>query len=381
VGAALARRPELARVGTLWFGPGWKTGHLKPLLGGSPHLSGLHALRLGDPIRGPREPALERLIAGLALPALDSLAVDLGPHPEPDWDPYLPRSGPPLRRLYFSGEAERYGDWEYPDLDWLLRSRHGRALTDAAIRLAVDLIDYGPHVATAPLGGALRRLKDSRLESLTVVGSLADLLACPDWGSVTRLASHGFTDDSELCQLLAAPQARPLRSLALEQWLHYVPGPDLPAALKEEAWPYLRRLSMRGPVSLLSGSYRRHLLRLDLALAEGHLTAVEAVAAEDLPQLRWLTLAVASVSELAPLFNTTRMPNLCTLVLAGLESLNKSALRALARAPGLPHLSLVGARRYAARSWYVLRDGEGIPVAPGEDPVEEDWLEPDPLAD
>lgn len=386
--AKLCQRSELSRVTTLCIAgyAGWRVADLEPLLTDCPSLATLRALRLGQ---GPTEnEAIAHLIRNLACPSLDSLAVENRVDRE-RWRDCLPPAGPPLRRACFLGHEEDNGwneetnestwEWDQPDLDWLLASRHGPTLEVAILRLSVDHIDYGDYVAVAPPGAACARLATSQLRHLELEGwFVARLLAAKDWGLLQSLTLHGDLRDC-VAAVLAAPQAAGLRSLVLD---------PLPNAMFRNLDPSDRLLighSLRHlalycyDLSCLAGGTCPGLLRLAVGELATNTGLVESIATADLSELRWLHLRVLQgATELKALARSAHLPNLCTLLVTGTDAVT-GWLDDLARARNLPHLSLVGVGRYQPTRWWVLGGGQALPVADEVIPLDEDWW--DPLAD
>jgi uncharacterized protein (TIGR02996 family) len=289
--AKLRQRLELGRVTTLCIAgyPGWRAADLEPLLTDCPHLAVLRALRLGQ---GPTESeATAHLIRNLACPSLDSLAVENRVERE-RWRDCLPPTGPPLRRVCFLGHEEDNGwneetneytwEWDQPDLDWLLASRHGPTLEVATLRLTVDHIDYGGYIAVAPPGAACARLATSRLRHLELGGgfeSVERLLEAVDWGTILSLVLHGDLGDT-LAAVLAAPQATGLRSLVLD------PGQDEPGNLVpsdlEQVGRSLRHLALYCyDLTCLAGGSCPGLLRLAVGEMATNTGLVESIAGRE----------------------------------------------------------------------------------------------------
>jgi uncharacterized protein (TIGR02996 family) len=171
--------------------------------------------------------------------------------------------------------------------------------------------------------------------------------------------------------MLTAPRCRPWVDHAEVEGL--CAGPHL---------ANLRRLSIReeSALRLLRGPLAERLLRLDVGCYRSE-TVVRAVTAQPLPQLRTLTIiSQSNLPDLGPLFQTAHLPNLCTLVLRWRGEVSPQALKQLARAKGLPQLSLVGAGRGGCR-WWVLGGGKAHPLAREVYPLDEDWWGADPTED
>jgi hypothetical protein len=141
----------------------------------------------------------------------------------------------------------------------------------------------------------------------------------------------------------------------------------------------LRRLSLRSELAALAnGSYREHLLQLDVGTHGQLEPALPTVLGVPLPQLRHLTLS--GLSDLGPLFTAANTPELCTLQLGNRPYRDAEAEWAgIARNPATPHLSLLGSGTWEA-GWGVVGGGVATPLAGGTLPFDEDWWEPDPLA-
>jgi uncharacterized protein (TIGR02996 family) len=368
----LPRRQELRRVRTLCYESPAGLFETEALLADCPHLANVRDLRLtwGQ--------GADRLIDRLALPSLDSLAVHLGNAAE-GWEAFVPRNGPNLRRIALTGEATDDGDWGWqsPSLDWLMRTRHGSTLEEAYLRRDVWHNPHGyPYTAAAPLHDPA--LLGKRLRRVEMDGASAlRLLDVPDWGGLEHLAVRlGPLDEQALDGLLASPQARRLRSLLFEAADGSFEDYALPR-LRQAARPGWRCLRVLDwAVDLLAACCER-LLRLsvndlasDLTFARQGLT---------FPELRFLLLDVDEApGNLPRLIGGLKAPNLCTLVVLGVETLRSSTLRSLARLPGTPHLSLVGAGEQEAERWWVLGGGAARRVSAAVLPLETDWWDPLP---
>jgi hypothetical protein len=81
---------------------------------------------------------------------------------------------------------------------------------------------------------------------------------------------------------------------------------------------------------------------------------------------------VSDLSDLGPFLASRNQPNLCTLLLPEVRGKTTAeSLRPLARAKGMPHLSLV--RVNYPQQWYVLADGEARRVRDDVLPLGGDW--------
>ncbi|HUR52907.1 MAG TPA: TIGR02996 domain-containing protein [Gemmataceae bacterium] len=398
---ALLKRPELSRLHTLALGERWPIEDITAIVR-CPKLAGLRALAIDQPL-AEDDFAFRNLVPRMKLPALDSLNLHFGAIPlletedaewderDPDWSGLLPRR--PLRRLRLVAEEDTTGDWVWPgpDSDWLTASGSWPMLEVADVTLNANPISGTDFVAAMPPGGMFARLATSRLTRLTVNGSSLDrLLATPDWGNVRSLAVHDQFNAAQLARLFTSPQAQKLEHLTLcgdhiYSYREFEMG-DLPDVVRTPGLlPKLRRLSLRSELAALAnGSYRNHLLRLDVG-APGYLEEAWVEFLDlPLPQLRHLSLSrFRRPVELAPLFAAVSMPNLCTLQLGDYSHHTAAPTDAvwtdLARNPATPHLSLISAGTWQT-AWLVVGDGEATPVADGTLPLDEDWWEPDPLA-
>jgi uncharacterized protein (TIGR02996 family) len=397
VGKAVAARPELARVRTLAFEYGWEMGDIADALAG-PHLAGLRNLRIDQPHYDSAD-ALRAAVAGFNLPALDSFALHFGTvpqvvpedddedgdeYPDSDWDGFLPPR--PLRRLHLTADEDTADDWVWPGPShYWLTDRHGwPALEVADVTLEANPISGTDYVAAMPPGNLFEVLPQSRLTRLTINGSsLHQLLGAEDWGNVRELAVHDDFTAADLAELFTAPQAQQLERLTLcgdhVEHEHFDMG-NLPDVIRTPGiLPKLRRLSLRAELAALAnGSYRDHLLRLDVGTPGILGAAWPALLDVPLPQLRHLTLSgFRDAKEFEPLFTAANAPNLCTLQL-GDWACEAAAWAGIARNPATPHLSLLSTGTWQTK-WLVVRDGEAVPVVNGVLPLDEDWWEPDPL--
>ena len=392
----LLERPELGRIHTLALGSAWDLGALDALLtGGCPQLAGLRALSVGES----REEAagLWDVIARAALPALDSFALDFGippryddedyePTPNRDWSGFLPPNA--LRRLHLTGVDDTHSEWEWPgpDYNWLIESARWPALEVADVTLYANPISGTDYVEVMPPGLLFKRLAKSRLARLTINGSNLDrLLAAPDWGNVRSLAVHDRFNAAQLSWLFTHPQAQKLEHLTLcgdHVWHDRFDFGNLPDVIRTPGLlPKLRRLSVRSELAALAnGSYRDHLLWLDVGTKGVFGEGWPALLKVPFPRLHRLTLdGFRGEQELEGLFTTENMPNLCTLRVGYFQAMSEDTLGELARNPAMPHLSLVGVGS-PYDEWRVLATGEDVPVVLGTLPLDEDWWEPDPLA-
>lgn len=374
LGTALAARPELERLGTLELSGG--PAFLGPLLSGCPRLAGLRALSVGNWRYDEPADALVALGERMNLPALDSLRLLNSQWPPAEWQSFVQAARRPLRRLRLQATSGD-GEWsEQYDTRWFgelatrplasgvvwldLGTLHSFGITDqvwsvgaprAAERAILPGHDYGERVE---LSGwpALRRLHVEMSSESRGTGEVSHL------ESAAKLEWFSSNDvhDEESRRFAAGTRLENLRRLSL-----HTSDPEI---LLGECCKRLHRLEW-------GNSYRN----IDpTALLAAHL-----------PELRWLTLRGCDKAEtLAPLPAATNMPNLCTLVLVQAPHDAKEVKRLLgrlAKAPALPHLSLVGVGRSSARKWWVLGGGKATPVHKGVDPVWRDRWELDPTDD
>lgn len=399
VGKDVATRPELARLRTLVLGDGWRVDHLEPLLTACPHLAGLRNLAVGAPHTYGEE-RLRDVLSRMHLPAMDSFNLHFGVIPllnsddeeadecerDPDWSGFMPNRL--LRRLHLVADEATSSDWTWPGptWDWLIGSRHWATLEIADVRLNANPISGTDYIAAMPPGLLFNVIEGSQLTRLTINGSsLDDLLAAPDWRNLRALAVHDEFNAAQLARLFTHPQAQKLESLTLcgDHIRHerFEMG-DLSDVIRTPGLlPKLRRLSLRSELAALAnGSYREHLLRLDVGTRGTFGLRRPGLLDVPFPQLRRLTIdAVRSEDELERLFTTANLPNLCTLRIGYSMNLGEGAMLRLPRNPAMPHLSLLGfASPYD--SWHVLDGGAPTEMALGTLPLDEDWWEPDPLA-
>jgi hypothetical protein len=112
---------------------------------------------------------------------------------------------------------------------------------------------------------------------------------------------------------------------------------------------------------LRDAAFREGLLRLELGRHGESVSAdhLGELLARPWPALRHLQVRPTSEGALAPLLTTPNLPSLCTLVVSGWSGFGEAAITSLARAPGLPHLSLVVAQDVE----WLLRGGEARKVS------------------
>jgi hypothetical protein len=186
-------------------------------------------------------------------------------------------------------------------------------------------------------------------------------------------------EDIDYRPVFTAAQARQLHTLHIDSWYH--DGDGGPGLGGGPALPGLRRLRVgylpdENWGELLSGDYCQSLHRLDLGFCYSHNPKMlEHLAKASLPELRCLSLgATADVSDLAPLVESNAMPNLCTLLLPWVHvPVSATNLRPLARAKGMPHLSLVCVQPSFQPQWWVLGGGKATKVRKGVRPLDGDW--------
>jgi uncharacterized protein (TIGR02996 family) len=375
LGTALAARPELERLSTLVSlgGPAF----LGPLLSGCPRLAGLRSLSIGN--WGYDEPAdpLVALAERMNLPALDSLRLLESRWPPAGWQPFVQAAGRRLRRLRLEAMAGSADWYEQYDTDWLeqlakwplasgvawldLSDRHSFGETDpvwsvgdpkTAERAALKGPEFGEQVE---LSGwpALRRLHIEMGNESQGTGELSHLKSA---SKLEWFSSNDINFDEEARRFAAGKQLQNLRRLSLHT----------------------------SNTVILQGEYCQRLLRLEWG-NDYDKSDTTALLAARLPELRWLTLRGCGKAEiLAPLPGAANMPNLCTLLLADAPRDANQARKLvgrLAKAPGLPHLSLVGVGWSFERKWWVLGEGKAVPVSRDVDPVWRDRWEFDPTDD
>lgn len=367
--AELALRKELGQVRMLGFRGNWDRSDCAPLLTDGRHLANVRDLRL------PGDLTQELLLDNLAFLALESLAVDVAM--AEDWERFVPRHGPNLRRIAMTGEAVNDGSWAWPapTLDWLLRSRHGSTLEEAYLRRGVWQSQSGfTYMAAAPLRdpSLLGRLRRVEMDG----ESAARLVYNPDWGNLEHLAIRGDVGEEVLDEILSSAQAQRLSSLLIEARdpeFEYFTLPRL-RRCDRAAWQTLRITDWFPD---LLAACRGQLLRLsvddlavDLTFAKAGLT---------FPELRFLLLALDEPPRNLPkLIASLGAPNLCTLVLLGIPLMSSSTLRRLAQLEGMPHFSLVGAGEFDVDNWWVLHEGQAERVSPSVLPMDTDWWDPLP---
>jgi uncharacterized protein (TIGR02996 family) len=361
-GAALARRPELARVGGLHL-PAWRATDLRPLLAGNELLAGLRSLRLEQPYTD-RATDLGRLGEELDLPGLEALAISSDFRA---WRRWIQGCARPLKRLWLNAHGEFDGVPEgAPGYDWLWKTRHGRHLTHAAIWFPIWHSNYGSSEETpyfTDLDDVLGRGQAQYL--LLPRGGEQALLRCGNWGGLRDLQfTRGLGSWSiDQLPLSHAPQARQLRVLRLGHWDFSERGVNRPkwgpelAGLRE-----LRVECMAADefLALLSGPYTANLLRLDVAhyLTEKNFLQLLAT---PLPQLRRLRFPAIDEAGIEGLCRTKNLPNLCTLD----AHLSPESAQRLARARHPPHLSLAGG--------WVLGEGRAEPLRADILPLADAW--------
>jgi uncharacterized protein (TIGR02996 family) len=372
--ADLAARPELARIRTLWLGS-FGPEVLGALLTDCPGLAGLRALRLDE--------GYAELGRKLKLPALDSLRLHQR-FADGGWEAFVEGCRGPLRRVHLSWYSERLDEDEPepPGWDWLRSTRHWPHLEYAALRHHLNLV-YGGHCdQSASFLDPAQALKRARqLRDLTVRPyDVRGLLTCARWGPLRTLRVAGEYEPSTLEGLGDASQARQLEAFFCGNPIR---DEHAEALWRGPALANLRRLSIdylpdsQWPMVLAAPSAPR-LLRLDVGARAGP-RALKALAATPLPELRRLTLAgVERVGDLAPLLSSPNLPNLCTLSLPNVRAGVGPALGRLAKAKGMPHLSLVEVRPNYQRAWYVLGGGKATRVAEGMLPLDEDLWQDEP---
>jgi uncharacterized protein (TIGR02996 family) len=380
----VARRAELSRLRLLCLSE-WRRRFARRLLCGCEHLAGLRQLvlasRLSDP-EGATEPSLEEFAEGIALPGLEALAWYGGDVLA--WPALVPAFGKVARLMLMSGSgavldegADSYG--------WLAGTPLWAALRQANVWHDINTIGFSTVYQTDPLPDFAANFAAAPLEDFRLaVDDIPRLAALTSWGALhtLRLGHCDLTDD--LAPLADCPNARQLRRLLLDH-------PDGPEPLLGEpmpgvfATPYLADLRhlrydtyyyAEGDLAgLRDAPFREGLLRLELgnycvALPPGQL---QELLARPWPALRHLRAGLGQEA-LTSLLSTRSLPNLCTLKTYGSPGLGEAAVKALARAPALPHLSLVSdhdgdwilgggqARRVSPDVW--LRDQDMIERGP-----------------
>jgi uncharacterized protein (TIGR02996 family) len=377
----LSKRPELARVRTLVIGD-CRVVDAEAMLD-SPHLTRLRALRLVRLLESRNGP--EPVLRDLPLPGLDSFAVRLN-YSRRDLASELPRGIGPLRRLdvrhdVLSSDAMAYESQAFREL---VQSQHWATLSSAnVLALVFDARDHTEEIVPADPGDVAPHLASSRLRTLHTHGvNLEDnpLLSVGSWGPVEDLHIHVQIEAWDLAAMLAWPPAKLLRSLTLA--ITGKPPPGFEELEAAPALPNLRQLSGLECTTPLIWPHRSSLLRLAARPDFLHDPRLRSEGIE-FPGLHWLNLALSRSPEadLQALIANRATPNLCTLVLSGIEERPARMLEALARAPHLPHLSLVGICSGYWTEWWVLGQGQVTKVRPEVLPLDEDWWEPDPLAD
>jgi hypothetical protein len=221
--------------------------------------------------------------------------------------------------------------------------------------------DFGRNFAAAPLG-------DYRL----AVADIPHLGALRSWGALHTLRiAHAILDDL-LAPVAESRNARQLRRLFFDHPDGPYPREGQPATdvLSGRNLAGLRELRFHtyhfteGEVAgLRGGAYREGLLRLELGEFGPDLSAdqVRELLAQPWPRLCHLRIGLEDADALAALAESRSLPNLCTLTVPGGPDLGEAALTSLARAPGLPHLSLL---EMGHEEW-LLADGAARKVAEG----------------
>jgi hypothetical protein len=291
----------------------------------------------------------------------------------------------PLRRLRL--EADSGCAWfDGGGPEWLFQSRHWPHLAWLDVYLQSESVDFGTKkqgwspIDLSPL------LSGGRLTNLNLhCEAIPELLRHPDWGPLRSLQL--FTSPSDPVpagDLAFAPQARQLETLILNTQ-GGLPEDDAARLGSGPGLANLRRLSVFSCYpGMLPGPYAPNLLRLDVEYWM-YDEFWASLTDNTFPRLRWLGLGtVVPAATLAPLLRGDSFPNLCTIVfrdtpLRYSDDEQTELVEALAKAEGVPHLSLVGIGWTYRRQWWVLGGGRAVPVAPGVIPVESDWWENDPV--
>jgi uncharacterized protein (TIGR02996 family) len=368
----LARRPELNRLRLLGLAGGWATSQAQPLLTAS-SLTSVRDLYL-EGLYPTADDGHPELLAELArtidLPALEGLCWEHAP--ADFWSAFVLALRRPLRRL----AVETYSDPELEDgaeaLDRLVGSQHWPNLRRLGLYHHINTIGYSSVYDTPSFPRLKRHLAALPAEDLRLsVRDLPELAARRSWGNLhtLRLGHADLTDD--LAPLADAPQAGQLRRLLLD----YPDGPEpelgevRPDVLASPHLAHLRHLRIDGYTfsdedsdGLAAAPFREGLVRLELLPCHGSLTEAQLtrLLARPWPRLHTLHLG-ASAKALAPLLTTPHLPQLCTLVVSHWENLPEAVCADLARAPGLPRLSLVVARE----AEWLLNQGTARQVAEG----------------
>ena len=381
---AMAGRAELSRLRLLCLSE-WRRRFAVHLLCGCERLAGLCELVLDAGLRDQEdeeEPGLEEFAGGIALPALETLAWHFG---DPlAWPALVPAFGKVARLMLMSGSggeldegADSYG--------WLAGTPLWAGLRQANVWHDINTIGYSTVYQTDPLPDFAANFAAAPLEDFRLaVDDIPRLAALPSWGALhtLRLGHCDLTDD--LAPLADCPNARQLRRLLLDHPDGPEPllGDSMPGVLATPHLAGLRHLRYdtyyyaEGDLAgLRDALFREGLLRLELGSYSVALppSQLQELLARPWPALHHLRAGLGKEA-LAPLLSTRSLPNLCTLRTYGSPGLGEAAVQALARAPGLPHLSLVSDHE---GDW-ILGGGQARKVSPDVRLMDQDVIERGP---
>jgi uncharacterized protein (TIGR02996 family) len=369
----LARREELARLRLLGLDC-WSCEAARPLLCGCKHLAGLREMFAGNGLReveGTPGLTLEQFADAIDLPALEAFCWRRG---DPlAWPALVPRFGGQVSRLVLESGSD-------PDLDdhadcwgWLVRTPLWRRLRRANVWHNINTISYSTVYQTDPMPDFGRNFAAAPLEDYHLaVADIPHLGALRSWGALHTLRIAHTALDDLLAPVAETPKARQLRRLFLDHpdgpyAEEGQPAPDVLSGPNLAGLRHLRLYSydfVEGELAgLRGGAYRENLLRLELGEYGPRLPAAEVreLLARPWPRLRHLRIGLDSADGLAALVESRSLPSLCTLTVVGSPDLGEAAVTSLARAQGLPHLSLFV---LGDREW-LLDAGEARPVADG----------------
>ncbi len=366
---AVARRGELARLRLLGLCR-WYRHTARHLLCGCKHLAGLRELFLESGLWDPEGgggPTPEAFAAEIDLPALDAFSWRQGDVML--WPTLVPALGRPSRLMLESGSgseldegADAYG--------WLVGTPLWRGLRRANVWHNINSIGYSTVYQTDPLPDLGRSFAAAPLEDFRLaVADIPGFASLRSWGELETLRL-GYTYLTDiLAPVTQSPKARRLRRLFLDHPDGPYPEEGTPAldALAGRSLAGLRHLRFdtyhftEGELAgLRHGAYRKNLLRLELGEYGPPLNAdqVRELLAQPWPRLRHLRIGLDNAEALAALAGSDALPTLCTLTVVGWPTLSLADIRALARAPGMPRLSLLV---LGEREW-ILSGGEARQV-------------------
>ncbi len=357
--AALATRPELARLTVLGMAGPAPAAALAGLLRG-PHLAGLRSLFLSDHIG--TGPYVDKVMERIDLPALEALCWREGDPAA--WPVFVNGLRRPLRRLILSSYSEMELNEGADTWGWLLASSHWPTLRQLSAVHVIGEGGEGIEYVTAPMPGLPGTLSGHPMQDIRLSAwNLHGLASALSWGGLHTLRLDcGLTE--ALAPLASYSRAGNLARLFLEYPAPQVDQrPARPDALA--SGPRLANLrhlridahrhAAEEMAGIAAGPYREGLTRLELGTHAGlSASHVRDLVARPWPRLRTLRLCLADGDAVAPLLTTRSLPELCTLSLTGRHEVDEAAVRELARAPGLPSLSLVANR---GREW-VIGGGE-----------------------